>query len=205
MTSDGKASIRRDLIPGPPRRDQYTPSPRLPDRQPRTAQRSHPNPSPVDPRKWYLDENTGEYLRITYDGGSRIIVDPTPYGERWKRRVLAEQLHLRLAGITFGFFAGGLVLWAIAANTQNPNYIIPGLVAIFCFLTTLGLICALLVGLVTEGFSDLGPEPVPQRPRREQAEQQQVHGAGRFMNRDEIHRAASGGTAFPTEARLYED
>ena len=44
-----------------------------------------------------------------------------------------------------------------------------------------------------------------ENPGREQVEQQQVHGAGRFMTRDEINRAAAGETSRPVGAQEFED
>jgi hypothetical protein len=205
MTSDRKPSLHPDLLKLPPRRDQRASGVLIPDRAPIPAQRTEPYRPLIDPKKWHLDAETGEYLRIKYHGGSRVLVDTTPYGERWKESVLAGQELAKLAGVTFGLFAGGVVLWAIAENTRKPDCILPGSFAIICFLSTIGPFFQLLAGLVKEGCRDLGPEPVSQSPRRAQAEQQQVHGTGRFMNREEIHRAASGETTFPTGEQQYED
>jgi len=44
-----------------------------------------------------------------------------------------------------------------------------------------------------------------ENPGREQVEQQQVHGAGRFMTRDEINRAAAGETSLPIGVQEFED
>jgi hypothetical protein len=205
MTYDRYPPIQRNpIIQRPTRRDQPTPSQRNLQRgQP--IQRSEPFHPPINPKKWYLDENTGEYLRVKHRERDRVLLDPTPYNDRWKESVLAGQELLKLAGWTFGLLTGGVVLWAIAENTQKPDCILPGSWAIICFLSSIGPFFHLVVGLAKEGFRDLGPEPVSQRPRREQAQQQQVHGDGRFMKRDEIHRAASGETAFPGGEQQYED
>ena len=206
MPSDRKPMMHPDILKLPPqRRDEQTPVQFNFQRGQPAAQRREPYRPPIDPKKWHLDENTGEYLRIKYRGGNRVLVDPTTYNDRWKESVLAGQELLMLAGVTFGLFAGGVVLWAIAENTRKPDCILPGSFAIICFLGTIGPFFQLVAGLVKEGFRDLGPEPIEQRPRREQAEQQRVQGAGRFMNREEIHRAASGETTFPTGEQLYED
>ena len=206
MTSDRLPPMHRDLLKLPPHRfDQQAMSQRIPDRGPADAQPSQPHVPRVNPRKWYLDENTGEYHRVKYHGGNRVLIDPTPYGDRWKESVLAGQELLMLAGVTLGLFTGGVVLWAIAESTRKPDCILPGSFAIICFLSTVGPFFKLIAGLVKEGFRDLGPEPISQRPRREQAEQQRVHGAGRFLNREEIQRAASGEIAFPGGEQQYED
>jgi hypothetical protein len=206
MTSDQKPILHPDILKLPPQHhDQQTPSQYSPDRGPVPAQRIAPYRPPIDPRKWHLDENTGEYLRIKHHGGNRVLVDPTTYGDRWKESVLAGQELLLLAGVTLGLLTGGVVLWAIAENTRKPDCILPGSFAIICLLSAGRVFIELFAKLVREGFRDLGPEPVAQRPRREEAERQQVHGAGRFMNRDEIHRAASGETAFPGGEQHYED
>jgi hypothetical protein len=206
MTSDRNLPIRRDLImPRPPRRNIQTQSQRIPDRESSATQHSQTNPALVNPRKWHLDENTGEYLRIKYNGGNRVLVDTTPYGERWKESVLAEQELLKLAGLTVGFLIAGTVLLQIAYHTAAPDCVFPGSFAIVFFLSSIGPFFLLVAGLVKEGFRDLGPEPVSQRPRREQAERQHVHGDGRFINREEIDRAASGEIAFPGGEQQYED
>lgn len=199
MTSDRKLTLHPDFLKPPPHLDQH-----IPDRVP-TTQRSEPYHPPIDPRRWYLDENTGEYLRVKHRDSQRVLVDTTSYNERWTESVLAGQELLKLAGGTIGLLVAGTVLWAIAEHTRKPDCILPGSWAIICYLTSILLFFQLLVGLVREGFRDIGPEPVSQPPRREQAEQQRVHGTGRFMNRDEIHRAASGETAFPAGVQQYKD
>ena len=206
MTYDRYPPIQRNpIIRRPTLGDRQTPIQRNLQRGPLPVKRSEPYHPPINPKKWHLDENTGEYLRVKHREGDRVLVDTTPYGDRWAESVLAGQELLKLAGATVGLLVAGTILLAIAENTRKPDCILPGSWAIICLLSSIVTFFHLVVALVKEGFRDLGPEPVPQRPRREQAEQQQVHGAGRFMNRDEIHRAASGETAFPPGEQQYED
>ena len=158
----------------------------------------------VDPNKWHLDQETGEYKRILYESSDgSLLLDKSSYSDR-KTKAL---LNARDANKCRTYF---LVCWPLLCVLfifYRLGFDPAGFVAIFVAIGTAGCGIGWMFGAVVMNEivqSKLGPAPVPP-PGREEVERQKVHGEGRFATDEEIDAAARGANSAHGDTERFED
>jgi hypothetical protein len=156
----------------------------------------------IDPKKWHLNPDTGEYHRITGWHKGQVFVDQRTYAQRLTDDY-AEARHRRQIYISLVIL--GLMSWFGYKTFGRQDWV--GILSIFAlilgpFLFVATFIAA-LINFIRSFNNTVGPPPVP-LPGREQVENQKVHGEGRVMTREEMDRALRGG-AMSAQQQTFED
>jgi len=157
--------------------------------------------SQIDPKKWALDPETGEYRRITFSSKSGVLVNKASYHERsTKRLVVIRSVYGLLKG--FALAAAALVVCivltqsAVAHNYHGSHFLLIMLGLLGCLLSVGGLFYAALFLLTSfiqlqSAELELGPPPDPQ-PGREEVEQQKAYGDANAASVQDIHQILGG-------------
>lgn len=135
----------------------------------RRAEAPYPADTVPDPKKWLLDDASGEYFRITGQGHGIVECDRTDHWHRRQKALLEyRNFNLSLAGaVATGIVLVGKCLYEDETFISASAIAIEVLLAIF--------VLATVVGLGHYGLSvyRIGPPPRPHRAPKEQ----RPHGA----------------------------
>lgn len=178
--------------------------------------------SQIDPKKWVLNHATGEYWRVTYSHSEGVLYDDAGYLQRLGRRLVVYQDMRQkvIAAVVCLVAIVGAAVWIHTGargpcglfycdmkRDDNIGVVLLGTL-VYCGGGSIGI--GSTIGWLMSWWQlgkpeyELGPPPVPP-PGREEVEQQQVHGAGRFMTREEMNQAAAGEATIPADWQEFED
>ena len=177
--------------------------------------------SQIDPKKWALNHETGEYWRITYSHPEGNLYDDAGYAQRLGRRLVVyqEMRGLVIATVVCLLLMVACGFW-IHLGARGPCGLfycdmkrdgndLAAVVGTFVYFGGGFIGIGSLIGWLLSWWKlgkpefELGPPPVPQ-PGREQVEQQKVHGDGRLMTREEMDWALRGDSG-PVQVQTFED
>jgi len=171
----------------------------------------------IDPKKWSLDPDTGEYYPVTFIGKDGTLVRTITYEERRvaylkgeRSLVRSRKLLIYIAVITVVLASITEYLWRVVAKQHPIDIVYIGAACFTIFPVTGGLafVCEFVSWLRREYHfagakeRDVGPRPVAQRY---DAGDGNVHGEGGFATREDIDRAAQGITRGAASQQEFED
>jgi len=175
-------------------------------------------PRRINPKKWFYDQETGEYYRITSTDRDGLLVDQSPYSKRYtfflrkKSELKRARLMIIATYVVAPVFAYLMMDKAhIISITKAPQLEL----AWYGWLLLFGVIALMAGGLFISGFfvwlggelwylnakeRDLGPPPIPPRGL-EDVERQKAYGDANAAGVADIHAALSGNAPATAGAR----
>jgi hypothetical protein len=164
-------------------------------------------PQKIDPKKWFLDRETGEYHRLRFTDKEGVATDSENFGKRYAV-YLTYKIHLRnRRRLLLALYAATTALVYFTAHawktTEGLSLTLLVFAPLTCvvsgvFVVVVFIWLGLELSLLNARERDVGPRPIAPRGR-EEVEEQKAYGDAGAANIGDIHAALSGNA--PADSR----